>query len=288
LKPSIYTTVFGSALISYAAILGLSYNVLWVIIFTSAALIYGSLSNIVAVRKLYFLASAAPHAALFAVTLSLPISKLIGGDSFVYASIFSLALIYVVGCMIYKGFDIDVATSMFVGASTSLTVILIFYVLTKFPVEYSLSAVIMGDPLLVSWREGFIVMVIAAITYAAVHLTFDEQLSIGLDRASAMLSGIRVWLYDLLAYTLLGIGAVALIKIAGYILEHVLLLLPPAISITRARSAREAFSSTLLLSVASSLAGLHLSLITNLPPSGMIGLILILLYLVSYIRGRAG
>jgi len=287
LKPSVYIIVLVSALILYAAILGLTYNVLWVIIFTSAALIYGSLGNIVAVRKLYFLAGAAPHAALFAVTLSLPVSKLIGGDSFVYASIFSLALIYVVGYMIYKGFDIDVATSMFVGASTSLTVIFIFYVLTRFPVEYSLPAVIMGDPLLVSWREGFIVMVIAAITYTAVHLTFNEQLSIGLDRASAMLSGIKVWLYDLLAYTLLGIGAVALIKIAGYILEHVLLLLPPAISITHARSAREAFSFTLLLSVASSLAGLHLSLITNLPPSGMVGLILLLLYIVTYIRGRA-
>jgi len=269
----------------YALTLAVAYSPQWVLVVVSASLTYGSLGVLVAVRRLYFLAASTPHAALLAVTLSIPLAKVIGGSSYFYAALLGLALVYVAGYMIHRGIDPDIATSVLTGASSALSVLAIAYVSSRYPLEYSLASVIVGDPLLVGWREAVAVAGLALVCALTVYLTYTEQLSIGVDRDSALLSGIRVWVYDLLAYTLIGIGAVALIRVVGFILEHVLILLPPAIATATARSAREALTLTLAVSTASSIAGLHFSIALNQPPSGVIGAILITLYALSIVWG---
>ncbi len=270
----------------YALTLSLAYNPLWVIVILAAGLIYGSLSNIVALRRLYFLAGASPHVALLAVTLAIPTSHLLGGDNVVYAFLYGLLLIYIAGYMIHRGVESDIATSLIVGVTASLTVIAIYYVLVNYPLEYSLSAIIMGDPLLTNWSDAYTAIVLAIITLSIVYLTYHEQLSLGIDRVSTMLSGIRIKVYDLITYTLIGLGVVGLLRITGYILEHVLLLLPPGIAIARARSAWEAFILTIIVATASSLLGLHLALLINQAPSGLIGVLLLIFYVIAFIGGR--
>lgn len=273
-------------IIVYAFILGLTYNPVWVIIIFATGTIYGSLSNVVALRKLYFLAGASPHIALLAVTLSIPTTYLLGGEAIIYAFIYSLIMIYIVGYMIYKGVDTDIAISLIVGITASLTVLAIYYVLTNYPLEYSLSAVIMGDPLLTSWSDAYLAVFLAVTTFTLIYLTRHEQLSLGIDQVSTMLSGIKILFYDLLMYTLLGLGVVGLLRITGYILEHILLLLPPSIALTCSKSADEAFTLTIIVALASSLLGLHLALILNLAPSGVIGVLLSILYIIAFIGGR--
>ena len=270
----------------YVVMLSLSYNPVWVIVILSTGIIYGSLSSIVALRKLYFLAGASPHVALLAVTLAIPTYHVLGGNSYIYAFIYGLALIYVAGYMIHRGVKTDIATSLLVGATAALTVIAIYYVLTIYPLEYTLSAIILGDPLLTNWADAIVSTVLAMFTFTLIYLTYHEQLSIGIDRVSTVLSGIRIKIYDLLAYTLIGIGVVGLLKVTGYILEHILLLLPPGIAVLRARGAWEAFTLTMLIAVSSSLLGLHLALLINQAPSGIIGLLLLTFYMIAYLGGR--
>lgn len=273
--------------IVYAILLSIIYNTVWIIVMLFSALIYGSLGIIVAVRKLYYLASASPHIALLAVTLAIPTSYLlIHGFEFVYALLYGLLMIYIVGYMIYRGIGTDIATAIMVGATSSLSVLAIYYVLTHYPLEYSLSTLIIGDPLLATWTDAYIVVLIAIITLALIILTYHEQLSLGVDRGSAVLLGLNVRLYDLLVYTLIGIGVIGLIKIIGYILEHVLILLPPSIAMIKARSSDEAFILSILTAITASLIGLHLGILLNISPTGLTGTILLIYYIIVFIRWR--
>jgi len=272
--------VFTLFLTIYIVILTLLVNPLWVLIFATIGLIYGSLSSIVAMRRLYYLAGASPHIALLAVTLAIPTYYSLGGSINLYSIIYSLATIYIVGFLIHKGLDPDLSVSLMIGASTSLNIIAIYILLTRYSLQYSLTSLIIGDPLLTDWSDALLLIVLAVIILAETILTYNEQLSIGIDNVSTLLTGVNVKIYDLLAYTLLGLGVVGLLRITGYILEHVLLLIPPVIVVKASRSAREAFINSIIVSLTASLTGLHLSTLFNLPPSSMIGIILLLIYVL--------
>ncbi len=278
--------VLTALLVLYSIVLSITYNPVWVLILLSAGVVYGVLSNIVALRRLYFLAGASPHIALLAVILSIPTSRLLGGSELFYAFLYGLLLIYIAGYMIHRGVSVDTATALIVGATASLTVLTIYHVLVHYPIEFSLSALITGDPLLTTWFDVCVAVAIAVVTVSTITLTFHEQLSIGVDRESTILSGINTRIYDLIVYTLIAVGVVGLLKIVGYILEHVLVLLPPGIVLARARSAWDALLLSIMVTTTSSLLGLHLALLLNQSPPGLIGIILLILYIAVYLGRR--
>ena len=262
-------------------------NPIWVAVMVSAAVAYGTMSSIVAARRLYFLAGASAHSALLAAVLALPLANLVGLLSErAWAVLVGLALTYSVGYMIHRGMDPDVATSIFVAATASASALAIYYVLTRFPLEAELWAIMVGDPLLSSPSEAFYALGVAGLTASAVVLTYREQVYIGLDREFARLSGIRTWAYDLLVFTLLGLITVSLIKVVGFVLEHVLLLLPSAIATRLSRSSRAVLLASLSVSLAASLSGLYLSVLANLSPAGLVGLVLLAAYLACMAVGR--
>ena len=252
----------------------------WVAVVLSAALAYGFMSSIVAARRLYFLAGATAHSALLAAVLALPLAAFAGflGEEG-WALLVGLVLTYAVGYMIYRGVDPDTATAVFVAATASASVLAIYYVLTRFPLEVELWAIVVGDPLLASQHEAWLALAVAALTTAGVLLTYREQVYVGIDREFAQLSGIRVWAYDLLAFTLLALTTVGLIKVVGFVLEHVLLLLPAAIATRLSESSRDVLVASTSVSVMASLVGLYLAVLLDQSPAGVVGLILLAIYL---------
>ncbi len=273
-------------LILYSILLSITYNSIWIIVLLSSGIIYGVIGVLVSLRKLYFLASASPHIALLAIALAIPTARLLYGSEQLYGIIYGLIMIYIAGYMIHRGISSDQATAFLVGAVSSLTVITIYYILVHYPLEFNISSLIIGDPLLTSWSDASVSLLIALTTLAILLLTYHEQLSLGVDRESTMLMGINVKLYDLITYTVIGLGAIALLPIVGYILEHVLVLLPPTIALLRANNAREAVLLTILSSTTASLLGLHLGLLLDLAPTGLIGLILLVFYIIVFIGGK--
>ncbi len=273
-------------LILYSILLSITYNSIWIIVLLSSGIIYGVIGVLVSLRKLYFLASASPHIALLAIALAIPTARLLYGSEQLYGIIYGLIMIYIAGYMIHRGISSDQATAFLVGAVSSLTVITIYYILVHYPLEFNISSLIIGDPLLTSWSDASVSLLIALTTLAILLLTYHEQLSLGVDRESTVLMGINVKLYDLITYTIIGLGAIALLPIVGYILEHVLVLLPPTIALLRANNAREAVLLTILSSTTASLLGLHLGLLLDLAPTGLIGLILLVFYIIVFIGGK--
>ena len=66
----------------------------------------------------------------------------------------------------------------------------------------------------------------------------------------------------------------------GFVVQHILLLIPPLIAVKAARSVREAMTTVYSASIASSGAGLAVSILLDLPPSGMIGVVAALIYII--------
>lgn len=259
----------------------------WVFIMLSAALAYGSLSSIVSARRLYFLASASPHSALLAVILAIPLAKELGIlDEYGWAIISSILLIYGVGYVIHRGADPDTATATFVALTASASVLMIYYVLTSYPVETDITAIIIGDPLLTRWSDTLYAMGIGLFSIACVILTYRENVFIGIDLDSVRLAGLKTTIYDLLVFTLLALTTVGLLKIVGFVLEHVLILLPATIASTIAMSSKQALFISIFSSIIASMAGLYFAIIFNLSPAGTTGLILFIIYISSIIASR--
>ena len=275
------------AIIIYAVGLSLLYNPYWVLVVASASFSFSLVSIIVAYRKIFYLAAEMPHVSLLAVTLGILLSAILGSGAEIPLSIaIGLALTYTVGYMIHRQVEPSIATSIFVGSSTSLSVIAAYLVLTRVPVPYNLAGLIIGDPLLASQAEVYSCLAIMLFTASAFTLTYHEQASIGLDRVAVKIAGVDTRAYDLLAYTLLGLNTVGMLKVTGYIMEHVFILMPPAIAFSIAKSYKASVQTAVLSSVASSLIGLHLSIILNLPPPGVAGLLMLLIYASSLLVKR--
>lgn len=267
-------------IIAYSVILAYIYNPIWVLIMVSASITFGLLSSIIAARKLFFLAGASPHSALFSVTAAIPLSFILGGDYYLWSILIGILLVYIAGYAIHRGVEPDIATAVFVSLTASGSVLAAYYVLTNYPLSFDLASVIIGDPLLTTWKDVGVALSVMIFSGLLLVLTYREQLSLGLDRDSAYLAGIKVALYDLIVFTLIGLTTIVFIKIMGYVLEHVLVLLPASIAVSRARSSFEALEISVLSALTASLLGLHLGIITGLSPTGLTGIFLLIYYLV--------
>lgn len=261
-------------------------NFKWSITFIALGLLFGSLSPLIAARRLYYLSAAAPHASLFSISLSMLAAEAFGiSDYYVVALFISMSLMLGVGYMVRSGIDPDVATSVFVSGATALSVILMYYVLTKYRLT-TLNAIMLGDPLLISYQEVLILTTVLIFVVVAVLTTFRENVCAGIDSDLIKLSGVRAVLYDLIPYALIGLVVVVSLRLVGYVLSHVLVLLPSLASMNVSKQAHESLIHSIGFSTLASLAGLLLSIYFNVSPSGTVGALLTLFYLITLVNKR--
>ncbi len=279
----------GLSLVSVAALAGAAlmyltylYRVTTVpaVVMASASIVFGTMGVLVAARRLYFLAGAAPHASLVAALAAVPLYYATGLPLPLLVAVLGVLLVYTVGYAIFRGVDPDVATSVFVSVAASLSVILVYVIKSRYPLGFDIAALVFGDPLLASHWEAVEAAVLAAAVAVLGFMSYREQVYIGVDREAARLTGIRLWLYDLLFFTLLGAALSIMVRIVGFVLEHVLVLVPGALA-GYASSSREALLVGLAASLFAGAAGLALGLLLNISPSGAAGLVLFASYLAA-------
>jgi ABC-type Mn2+/Zn2+ transport system permease subunit len=252
-----------------------------------ATLAFGVLGSLVAARKLYFLAGAAPHSALLAALLGVLFSSLTGLPPKPLVIILAIILVYLVGYPLFRGLDPDVVTALFVSLISSLSVILVYVVIKVSPVTYNISSLVFGDPLLATEEDLPVIVVVSMVTATASIATYKEQVLIGFNREQVVLSGLKIWIYDLLFFTVLGMSLAALLPIMGFILEHVLVLLPGVISLS-ARSSRDALLYAVSSALLAGALGLWVSVLLDVSPAGSTGLMLFIIYLASLLLGKRG
>ncbi len=258
----------------------------WVIVVGLASVVYGVLSPVVVARRLLFLAGTLPHSALLSALLALIAVNLVGCPFEVCSILFSLALVSTVSLLVSRGVRPDSATAIFVSMSVSLTAISLYYILTAFPMETSVWSYIIGDPLLVTWQDVWFTIAVSAMALTLTAPFLREHILIGVDRDFVRLSGVRASVYDAMMVASLAVATVGLLKTVGFVVEHVMVLLPGITASALARSGRTAVMLGFLLSLSGGLMGLLVSVATGLAPSGVIGIVLLGFYLASLLRGR--
>ncbi len=257
--------------------------VLWLGVVLSASLAFGALSTLVAARRLYFLAAGLPHSSLLAATIAIPLSAVIGGPEYLWAAAAAVVLAHLFSLLVEKGVDPDVAASVFVSATASASVAAMYYVLSRFSLQAELWAYILGDPLLVDPGSVLLAVCVACATLLATILVYREEVCIGLDPNGARLAGIRVKLYDAILVSMLAAVSVLLLRIVGFVVEHVLVLLPGAVAVTAARGMWRALLYALAAAVIAGVAGLALALTLGVAPAAAIGGVMVTLYAASLV-----
>lgn len=259
----------------------------WLLIIAVSSLIYGNLSTLISARRLFFLASVTPHSALLAVLTAVVLSNVFGVlNEFLWSALIGCCLMLIIGYTIYRGADTDIVTSLYVALSASVSVTVMNYVLTTFRVGYSLWRVVLGDPLLTTWDDLLYVSIVAILTTSLTAMTLKYHVYAGADPDYVKLVGARRWLYDFTLFLLLGITSVALIKVTGFILQHVLILLPSIIAAKVTESSAKAYLLSLMVSLTAGIAGLQIAVLINLSPSGSIGVTLIAIYAISLLIAK--
>ena len=253
----------------------------WALVALAAGLGFGAVSSIVSARRLYFLAGGMPHTALLAVLVALLASRLTGLSVYVLAVVFASLFSLLAWGLLRLGVDPERAAAVYVAFASSLAVMTACYVLSHVEVHQSLWAYILGDPLLVSTPDIVFAVAVSVAALAAAVAMYRGVVLVSLDPGFAETVGVRAWLYDLASVLLLAVVSTSLLRVAGFVLEHVLILVPGIIASRLARSASEAFRVSLLVSAASSLAGLAAGLALNISPSGSTGLILSAAYVAA-------
>jgi len=259
-------------------------DIRWFLVMGGAALALSSMSPIVAARRLGFFASALPHSALLAVSLGYMLSMVLGLDPFTCSLLLSLPVSYTFTLLLHRGVDTEVATSVFVAFTSSSSVAAMYFVLTKFPAETSLWSYILGDPLLVSWSEALAIFLIALLLTALAILVYKVEVMVGLDADFARVSGVRVELRDYLLTTMLMLASVGMLRVVGFVVQHVAILLPAAIGARLARSASQFMLVSIALSLLASLLSVILASVVDMPPSAVYGLLLMTAYILSLLR----
>lgn len=256
----------------------------WFLTILFSAILYGALSPLISARRIYFLAAEAPHISLLSVALGIIFYNVLPILSeFSWALVLSLILIYVIAFAIRWGLDPDVVTSATVAFTASSSIIAISYVLSKYSIRYNLWSVILGDPLLTTRDELYVLIGIALIVFFTVLYIFKISIYIGIDTDYTKLHGIKLIFYDIVLFTFIGLASIALLKIIGFVLEHVLLLLPSLIAINLTEGSYKVLYISILSSIFSSILGLLVSIYLNIAPAGGVGIVAFIFYFVTLI-----
>ncbi len=254
----------------------------WLLTVVLASVMYGTISPLVYARRLQFLSAASSHTALLAVLISIPLSMYI--PTYLTSMLVGLALMYAVGYAINRGVEPNTATSILVSFTASASVLAMYYVIRNYELQTDIWALILGDPLLTTWKDLMFLGFVTLLVISVALLTYREQFHIGFDRDCATLAGINVKLYDIAFYSILAISTVAMIKVVGFVLQHVLILLPCAIAMRFVRGSKLLIVSSIAVSMLGSIIGLALAIELNLSPSGVIGLVMFSFYALRWLR----
>ncbi|MEM4912668.1 MAG: metal ABC transporter permease [Desulfurococcaceae archaeon] len=245
-----------------------------------------AISFVVYYRRLEFLAAGATHSALLAVVLGVLLEYYTGLNHYVLALLIGLAVIYAAGVLVKMGLTPEKASALLVSFTSASAVLSVHYALTMMPGRVSLSALILGDPLLLTVDEAVLGITLSFTIIAAVYLLRRAVVETSVDEVSAKIAGLNTAFYDLVVYTLIGAVTIGMLRLAGYVMEHVFVLLPALATAEFSGSTDEHLVLTITAGVLSALLGYLLSYLVRSIPTGVTGLLLLALFILSRLKPR--
>lgn len=255
-------------------------GILWIVNLYGAALALSSVSVISVARKTMYLNAAIPHITLFSASLATLVSMGKREEILFLAAIINVFIVLIYQEMMKRGEQQEIATSIIIGLTTSLSVLTLYYLYAKTGYTGEISSLLIGDPLLSTTKNVIITVITTMIVTLTVFLTWKEHVIIGIDREYAVTVGLRAELYDYIYYIILALSSVIYIRTVGYILLHVFVLMPGAISVMSSPGLSYLLATSIVLTILSTSISLLVGLYVNLSPVGLIGVFLLVLYVL--------
>ncbi len=245
-----------------------------------AALSFSLLGSLAAIRRMIFLAAATPHTSVFSVATALAVA---GYSLAAYPVMLLVSLSLALGALAAsRRLGSDVATGLVVSLAATGTTLSLYYLASR---GLSISSLVVGEaPKSVGavWPVIGVALLAAAYVPASLH----THLLVSMDEDLAKLGGARVWLHDLALATLFAGVGIATVTSVGFVMQHVLVLVPPAIAANVARGCREGVALSTAISIASACSGALLATSIGIAPAGGVGLALIASYALSELGYR--
>jgi len=230
--------------------------------------VLGGLGTLVVVKRFAFFSEAVGHAALTGVAIGILLGEPYTGP---YGSLFGYCLLFGILLNFLRnrtGLSPDTLIGVFLSVSLALGASLLLMLAGKINVHI-LENVLFGSVLTVSAQDLLVLGIVAVLVLALALPLYNRIMLASFNPQLAAVRGVAVKTLDYLFVVLVTLVTVASVKVIGAILVGALLVIPAAAARLVSQSLKGFFFISVLIATASTLCGILLPIVFDLPvPSG--------------------
>jgi len=230
--------------------------------------VLGGLGTLVVVKRFAFFSEAVGHAALTGVAIGILLGEPYTGP---YGSLFGYCLLFGILLNFLRnrtGLSPDTLIGVFLSVSLALGASLLLMLAGKINVHI-LENVLFGSVLTVSAQDLVVLGIVALLVLALALPLYNRIMLASFNPQLAAVRGVAVKTLDYLFVVLVTLVTVASVKVIGAILVGALLVIPAAAARLVSQSLKGFFFVSVLIATLSTLLGILLPIVLDLPvPSG--------------------
>ncbi|HHJ1299807.1 metal ABC transporter permease [Pseudomonas sp. SWRI59] len=230
--------------------------------------VLGGLGTLVVVKRFAFFSEAVGHAALTGVAIGILLGEPYTGP---YGSLFGYCLLFGILLNFLRnrtGLSPDTLIGVFLSVSLALGASLLLMLAGKINVHI-LENVLFGSVLTVSAQDLMVLGIVAVLVLALALPLYNRIMLASFNPQLAAVRGVAVKTLDYLFVVLVTLVTVASVKVIGAILVGALLVIPAAAARLVSQSLKGFFFISVLIATLSTLLGILLPIVYDLPvPSG--------------------
>ncbi|WP_313202666.1 metal ABC transporter permease [Pseudomonas sp.] len=230
--------------------------------------VLGGLGTLVVVKRFAFFSEAVGHAALTGVAIGILLGEPYTGP---YGSLFGYCLLFGILLNFLRnrtGLAPDTLIGVFLSVSLALGASLLLMLAGKINVHI-LENVLFGSVLTVSSHDLVVLGIVAMLVLALALPLYNRIMLASFNPQLAAVRGVAVKTLDYLFVVLVTLVTVASVKVIGAILVGALLVIPAAAARLVSQSLKGFFFVSVLIASLSTLLGILLPIMLDLPvPSG--------------------
>ncbi|MCY1423534.1 High-affinity zinc uptake system membrane protein ZnuB [compost metagenome] len=230
--------------------------------------VLGGLGTLVVVKRFAFFSEAVGHAALTGVAIGILLGEPYTGP---YGSLFGYCLLFGILLNFLRnrtGLAPDTLIGVFLSVSLALGASLLLMLAGKINVHI-LENVLFGSVLTVSGQDLLVLGIVGTLVLALALPLYNRIMLASFNPQLAAVRGVAVKTLDYLFVVLVTLVTVAAVKVIGAILVGALLVIPAAAARLVSQSLKGFFFVSVLIATVSTLLGILLPIVFDLPvPSG--------------------
>lgn len=252
------------------------------------AVLLGSLSHLVVVRRLAFLSTALGQAALTGLTIGLALGEPTERFGAPYGGMLGFCLLCALAMVWIKRramLPTDTLIGVFVAFTLGLGICLLVAVTQRFNI-HQIEGLMFGSLITVTDGDLWLLGALVIGAGMVLHRAYNELLLDSVAPPLARAAGVRSAWLDYVFVVLLTAAIVLSLKTIGALLVEALVVIPAAAGRNVARSLRGHLLASIAIALVASVGGLCWSMEFLVPSGGAVVLVLAALFLATFVAGR--